>query len=55
VQSDFGFHIIRLDEKRDAALPDFDSVKTGLTNLAIRRALSEHVEELKAAADIETR
>ena len=54
VQSDFGFHIIRLDEKRDAALPDFESVKSGLTNLAVRRALSEHVEELKDLAEIKT-
>ena len=52
VQSEFGYHIIYLVDKRNAALPDFNSVKSGLTNLAVRKALAEHVEELKAAADI---
>ena len=52
VQTEFGFHIIKLDDIRNASLPDFESVKTGLTNLAVRRALAAHVEELKSAADI---
>lgn len=55
VKSEFGYHIINLVDKRNAALPDFNSVKTGLTNLAVRRALAEHVDDLKAAADIKTR
>jgi peptidyl-prolyl cis-trans isomerase C len=54
VQSDFGFHIIKLIDTRQAALPDFDSVKPGLTNLAMRKALARHVEELRNAADIIT-
>ena len=54
VQTEFGYHIINLIDKREAALPDFDSVKSRLTNLAVRQALAEHVEELKAAADIYT-
>ena len=52
VQTEFGFHVINLVDSRDAALPDFNSVKAGLINLATRRALAEHVEELKAAAEI---
>lgn len=55
VKSEFGFHIIKLLDKRDAALPDFDSVKAGLTNLAVRKALANHVEELRAAAQITRR
>ncbi|MFK7995995.1 MAG: peptidylprolyl isomerase [Granulosicoccus sp.] len=54
VQSEFGYHIIYLVDKRDAALPDFNSVKSGLTNLAVRRALAEHVDALKATANIKT-
>ena len=53
VETEFGYHIINLIDKREAALPDFDSVKSRLTNLAVRQALAEHVEELKAAADID--
>ncbi len=52
VKTEFGYHIINLVEKRDAVLPSFDSVKTGLNDLMIRRELSNHVEELKAAAQI---
>ncbi len=55
VQTEFGYHVINLVDSRNAALPDFNSVKTGLTNLAVRRALAAHVEELKAAADIQSK
>ena len=55
VKSEFGYHIINLVDKRDAALPDFNSVKSGLTNLAVRRALAAHVDELKATANIKTK
>ena len=52
VQSDFGWHVIRLDDKRESALPDYESVKPGLTNLVLRDRLARKVEELRAAADI---
>ena len=52
VQSDFGFHVIRLDEKRGAALPDFEAVKPGLTNLVLRDRLAAKVEALREGADI---
>lgn len=55
VKTNFGFHILNLVDKRDAALPGFDSVKPGLTNLAVRKALSQHVEALKADANIKTK
>ncbi|NND90815.1 MAG: hypothetical protein HKN42_08105 [Granulosicoccus sp.] len=55
VKSEFGFHVIKLVDRRTAALPDFDSVKPGLTNLAVRKALARHVEELRNAADVKTR
>lgn len=55
VQSEFGYHIIKLVDRRDAALPDFNAVKSGLTNLAVRKALTKHVDELKAAAEIKLR
>lgn len=54
VKSEFGYHIINLQEKREAALPDFNAVKAGLTNLAMRKALQEHVASLKATANIKT-
>lgn len=53
VKSEFGYHIINLVDKREAALPTFNSVKTRLTNLAVRRALAEHVEELRSTVTID--
>jgi len=52
VKTEFGYHIIKLLDKRNAALPDFASVKAGLTNLAVRKALAMHVDELRSAAQI---
>ena len=52
VSSDFGFHVIRLDDRRGAALPDFEAVKPGLTNLVLRDRLAAKVEALREGADI---
>ena len=52
VKSDFGWHVIRLVDERESALPDYESVKPGLTNLVLRDRLARKVEELRAAADI---
>lgn len=55
VKTEFGYHIIKLTQKRETALPDFESVKPGLTNLAVRKALAEHVDALRSSADIRMR
>lgn len=53
VETDFGFHVIRLAERRGAALPDYDTVKPGLTNLLLRDRLAAEVESLRESADIQ--
>lgn len=53
VETDFGFHVIRLAERRGAALPDYDTVKPGLTNLLLRDRLAAEVEALRESADIQ--
>jgi len=52
VQTEYGFHIIKLTDKRGAALPDFDAVKSGLNDLLSRKALATHLDQLRASADI---
>ena len=52
VESDFGFHVILLTDRRGAALPDFDSVKPGLTQLLLRDTLAERVETLRQEAEV---
>ncbi len=52
VQTQFGWHVIQLLDKRAAALPDFDSVKDGLRNVIIREKLNERIANIRSAADI---
>ena len=52
VETDFGFHVIRLDEKRGAALPGFDSVRQGLRQILLRDRLAERLDALREAADV---
>lgn len=52
VKTQFGWHVIKLDDKRNAALPDFDSVKEGLRNVLVREQLNEQIAQIRASADI---
>lgn len=53
VDTEYGFHIIKLTDKREAGLPDFKSVEKGIMDLLARKALAKHLEDLRAAAVIE--
>ncbi len=53
VQTQFGWHIIRLEDTRDVAPPPFDQVKDQIMNRVISKKLQAHVEALKKTAKIE--
>ena len=53
VETEYGFHIIQLNDKREAGLPDIKSVEKGLMDLLARKALAKHLEDLRAEAVIE--
>lgn len=53
VKTEFGWHIIKLEDKRDRPIPEFDKVKDQLENMVARKALSEQVGKLRADAKIE--
>ena len=53
VETEYGFHIIKLTDKRSSDLPDFKSVEKALMDLLARKALAEHLDKLRAEADIE--
>ena len=53
VQTQFGWHVIQLEDIRDKTPPPFDQVKAQLTNQLIRKKLQAYVEELKKNAKIE--
>ena len=52
VATDFGFHVLRLDEARAASPPDFTAVRDGLRELVLRRRLAERVAAMREAADV---
>lgn len=53
VKTQFGYHIIRLDDVRDAQLPKFDDVKPQVAQQLQQQKLSKYQEELRAKAKIE--
>jgi peptidyl-prolyl cis-trans isomerase C len=53
IKSQFGWHIIKLEDKRTKPTPKFDEVKAQVENYVARRAQSELVEKLRSAAKIE--
>jgi peptidyl-prolyl cis-trans isomerase C len=53
VQTQFGWHVIQLEDTREKTPPPFDQVKPQLTNQVVRKKLQAYVEELKKNAKIE--
>ena len=52
VQTDFGWHVIRLEDQRESTPPAFDTVKEELRNSLLRQQLDKLVNGLKAKAKI---
>ena len=53
VQTQFGWHVIRLDDTRVSKPPEFDAVKEQLAESMKRRKLQEFQQNLKAKAKIQ--
>lgn len=53
VKSDFGFHVIRLEEKRKQPAPSFDEVKDRLKDLLMREKFASVLQGLKQNAKVE--
>lgn len=53
VQSQFGWHVIRLDDVRTSKPPEFEQVKEQLAESLQRRKLQEFQQQLKAKAKIQ--
>jgi peptidyl-prolyl cis-trans isomerase C len=50
VKSDFGFHIIRLEDTREAKFPEFDAVKDQIVKTLQQKKLQTYQEGLRSAA-----
>jgi len=53
VQTPFGWHIIKIEEKRDRALPGFDQVKEAIVGQLVQQKAQEIVTGLRDGAKVE--
>ncbi len=53
VQSPFGWHVIKVEERRQAEAPAMEEVAGDLSNQVAQELITEEIERLRADADIE--
>src|SRR5260370_11317891 len=53
VKSQFGWHIIKVEEKRNRKAPDFEQAKAQLETYGTRKAQADYVAKLREAAKVE--
>jgi peptidyl-prolyl cis-trans isomerase C len=53
VKSDFGYHVIQLDDVRDVQAPPFEEVKAQLEQRLQQQKVERHVLELREKAKVE--
>lgn len=53
VKSQFGWHVIRLEDRRQKAFPDFDAVKDQLARFVVQKSQAELITKLREQAKVE--
>jgi peptidyl-prolyl cis-trans isomerase C len=53
VQTQFGYHVIKLDDVRTAQFPEFDTVKQQIVQMLQRQEVEKLVRDLRAKAKVE--
>jgi peptidyl-prolyl cis-trans isomerase C len=53
VQSDFGWHVIRLEDVRSMSVPPYEEVKDRVDQIVQRKKLQAHFDELRKTANIQ--
>lgn len=53
VQTQFGFHVIKLEEKRDRPLPKFEEVQDQMRQVVLRERYLETVKEARSLSNVE--
>jgi peptidyl-prolyl cis-trans isomerase C len=53
IKTQFGWHIIKVEDRRQRAVPDFDKIKDQIDAFLVRKAQSEYVAKLRQTAKIE--
>ena len=54
IATEYGFHVLYLEEVRSFDAPDIESLKDGIRQTLGRRRLEEHMAGLRAAAGLDT-
>ena len=52
VETQFGWHVIKLEEKRDVKLPEMENMKPQLKRQLEQSKMLEYMQELRAAAEV---
>ena len=53
VKTQFGWHIIKVEDKRNKPVPAFEQVKDQIETFVARRAQAEYIAKLREAAKVE--
>jgi peptidyl-prolyl cis-trans isomerase C len=53
VKTDFGWHIIRLEDRKTGGAQPYDQVKSAIRNILIRKKVQEIVDETRKSAKVE--
>ena len=53
VKTQFGYHVIRLDDIRDAKLPKFEDVKAQIAQQLMQQKMAKYQEDVRAKAKVE--
>jgi peptidyl-prolyl cis-trans isomerase C len=53
VKSQFGWHVIKVEEKRNRKAPEFEQVKSQIETYVARKAQADYVTKLREAAKVE--
>ncbi len=53
VKTDFGWHIIRLEDKKQGAAQPYDQVKAAIRNVLLRQKVGEVMQKIRAASKVE--
>lgn len=54
VQTNFGWHVLQLHDKRASQVPDFEAVKPQVRSALVTQQLQVKIDELRADAEIDT-
>ena len=55
VKTQFGYHVIKLVDTREAEAPQMDQVRGEIEGILRQTQLAEKMDELRSAADIEVK